>query len=382
MSNVVPQLVSQTTITVNDDVYRQIQTDFANIEASLTADEKAKLQVYQEEYADIKMQNTQIGNMHRSDGDRIYYKITNEDEKHFGFRYHDGYNFDTTRMDPEQQCGSGLYFTNKDQIWNFREYGTNMRYLRVPKNLPICEYYDDNMTIQYNAPCKCAVCVRQLILNGPRGVWKCKAPVVVFGRKIKVSSDEFFDLVYDSLKQKNGLHSLRRHVDEDIEKYFNKLSTIPTTPKPDISRTLERLLVDCPNFAERIPDRIRYLKFLGGDQRITEYVNTNCDFHDVKKVMSFVRYLNGEHKGKWIYQNGHRDYSGIPYDGNSFQRNILSRYIDYMDMQLLEVRVNSKVELPTQHEHLFVTSLRKVLPQSEFDGYMNATSTNDCTSCS
>ena len=64
-----------------------------------------------------------------------YYKITNQDENHHGFQYHDGLNIDTQTFndDPQQSCvGGGLYFTDAQHLFQFLDYGIYLRQVTLP----------------------------------------------------------------------------------------------------------------------------------------------------------------------------------------------------------------------------------------------------------
>lgn len=68
-----------------------------------------------------------------------FYKVTNGEETHYGFEYHDGLNelAEPFNDDPNFLCGAGgLYFTDLKNINRFYSYGTNIREIFLPKNDP------------------------------------------------------------------------------------------------------------------------------------------------------------------------------------------------------------------------------------------------------
>jgi len=68
-----------------------------------------------------------------------YFKVTNEKENHNGFQYQDGLNvlIEKFNDDPEISCcAGGFYFTNRDDIHKFFDYGINLRIITLPKDDP------------------------------------------------------------------------------------------------------------------------------------------------------------------------------------------------------------------------------------------------------
>jgi len=64
-----------------------------------------------------------------------YYKVTNEEECHHGFQYKDGLNVlvEPFNYDPKQSCcEGGLYFTTKEHIHKFYEFGIYIREVFLP----------------------------------------------------------------------------------------------------------------------------------------------------------------------------------------------------------------------------------------------------------
>ncbi len=67
----------------------------------------------------------------------VYYKITNKEECHNGFQYHDGLNILKEPFSIEGSCcPGGLYFTDIDNIHYFFGYGCYLREVYLPTNSP------------------------------------------------------------------------------------------------------------------------------------------------------------------------------------------------------------------------------------------------------
>jgi hypothetical protein len=52
--------------------------------------------------------------------EEVYFKVFDESDKHHDFQYHDGIN-------EEPECGNGMFFTTREHIHKFYEYGTYIR---------------------------------------------------------------------------------------------------------------------------------------------------------------------------------------------------------------------------------------------------------------
>ena len=68
-----------------------------------------------------------------------YYKITNKEENHNGFQYQDGLNVleESFNDDPIASCVSGgFYFTTKEHIHKFYNYGIYIRIVKLPTDDP------------------------------------------------------------------------------------------------------------------------------------------------------------------------------------------------------------------------------------------------------
>jgi hypothetical protein len=104
--------------------------------------------------------------------DQVYYKLTNAEENHNGFKYKDGYNFDIVAFDPTGSCKpGGLYFTKLEHLYQFEGFGTNLREVRIPKNIAV--YHD--YSINYD---------------------KWKSPVLYLGERNPVDSAKVVNLLF------------------------------------------------------------------------------------------------------------------------------------------------------------------------------------------
>lgn len=63
---------------------------------------------------------------------RTYYKITNRDELHHGYQYHDGLNILNEPFNPSK-C-QGLHFTTLDHLHGYYTYGVNIRKVKIPSD--------------------------------------------------------------------------------------------------------------------------------------------------------------------------------------------------------------------------------------------------------
>ena len=71
---------------------------------------------------------------------KTYYKVTNRKENHRGLQYHDGLVIDPKPFNdnPDESCTEGgIYFSTKEHIHRFFEYGCWVRFVRIPKNAKI-----------------------------------------------------------------------------------------------------------------------------------------------------------------------------------------------------------------------------------------------------
>lgn len=67
----------------------------------------------------------------------MYFKITNQEENHYGFQYYDGLNILDKLFNEEGSCvPGGLYFTDNNNICRFLGYGIHLREIHLPLNDP------------------------------------------------------------------------------------------------------------------------------------------------------------------------------------------------------------------------------------------------------
>ena len=68
-----------------------------------------------------------------------FYKITNEEEYHYGLQYHTGLNVDILPFNPSGDCEpGGIYFSSKD-ILAFLDYGPWIREVIIPEDAQVYE---------------------------------------------------------------------------------------------------------------------------------------------------------------------------------------------------------------------------------------------------
>ena len=73
-------------------------------------------------------------------GTRVnYYKILNEEETHYGLKYHDGLNEDPLPFNPSGNCEPGGIYFSREDILAFLDYGPWIRKVTIPEGEPIYE---------------------------------------------------------------------------------------------------------------------------------------------------------------------------------------------------------------------------------------------------
>src|SRR5579872_5531766 len=70
------------------------------------------------------------------DYNKIYFKVTNENECHYDFQYKDGLNI-LPFAKSESCVPGGLYFTNQENISKFFNYGMYIRQVTIPLDAQI-----------------------------------------------------------------------------------------------------------------------------------------------------------------------------------------------------------------------------------------------------
>lgn len=75
---------------------------------------------------------------------RQYYKILHEDLYHYGMQYHLGLNEDVKPFNPESECDSGLFFTDKEHVLDYLCYnhGTKLAVIEIPEGEQIVNIGD------------------------------------------------------------------------------------------------------------------------------------------------------------------------------------------------------------------------------------------------
>lgn len=76
---------------------------------------------------------------------KIFFKLTNKNENHYGYRYKDGYNFDSNEFKPFGDCsGGGLYFCDFDNLYQFANHVVQQAQFDLM--LEAMEYHKNNHT--------------------------------------------------------------------------------------------------------------------------------------------------------------------------------------------------------------------------------------------
>ena len=76
-----------------------------------------------------------------------FYKITNENEKHYGLQYRDGLNIDIQEFIPNDTCiGHGIYFSDLYNIALYFDYGIYIREIEIPSDARIFIYQNKYKT--------------------------------------------------------------------------------------------------------------------------------------------------------------------------------------------------------------------------------------------
>jgi hypothetical protein len=83
------------------------------------------------------MENNSIQLKFQHLANKLFFKITNTEENHNGFQYVDGLNILDKEFEEEGSCvEGGLYFTDIEHIFDFLDYGINLREIILPFNDP------------------------------------------------------------------------------------------------------------------------------------------------------------------------------------------------------------------------------------------------------
>lgn len=83
-----------------------------------------------------------------------YLKVTNAEECHHGFQYHDGFNKDIIPFEPKGSCvPGGLYFTDHRNIHRYYIYGVWVREVELPTTHPEFQMVEDPRGGKWRASC-------------------------------------------------------------------------------------------------------------------------------------------------------------------------------------------------------------------------------------
>ncbi len=110
-----------------------------------------------EETSGNTMEETSGNTMEETSGNHIYYKITNKNENHNRFQYHDGLN----QLDESTEqfnsnpimscCPGGLYFTTLEHIHKFYCHGCHLREVTLPTDNPKFKMVKDPQNDKWRA---------------------------------------------------------------------------------------------------------------------------------------------------------------------------------------------------------------------------------------
>lgn len=78
----------------------------------------------------------------------MYFKITNENEHHYGIKYKDGLINDIVPFNDNPNdscCAGGIYFSDEKNILNFLSYGPWIRQIEIPKD---AQFVKDNKNLK------------------------------------------------------------------------------------------------------------------------------------------------------------------------------------------------------------------------------------------
>ena len=187
----------------------------------------------------------------------VYYKLTNKTETHNLFQYKDGLNIDSNKFKPYGNCsGGGLYFTKLDKLYQFESYGSYIRPLIVPSQVP---FYHEN-------------CVR---------VDKYKAPIVFALPRIEMDSLESCKLLFNTNDQ-NKLMFIKKHkkydddeINESIEKYFHeKPERLKSTRYKNYKRNITNYKRNITNY------KVQDLLLKNGNDELYKIINST-NFVDI-----------------------------------------------------------------------------------------------------
>jgi hypothetical protein len=97
-------------------------------------------------------------------GDKEYFKLTCEDNVHNGFTFKEGLNEDVLEFDPAPTCmPGGLYFTDRDNIITWVEYGYKVMHWVWDVSIP-----DDAKVVVMDNKAKCD----KFIITNKRCIWE------------------------------------------------------------------------------------------------------------------------------------------------------------------------------------------------------------------
>jgi len=127
-----------------------------------------------------------------------YFKITNYEECHYGYQYHDGLNILKEPFDanPDHSCcKGGLYFTSERYVHKFYDYGCWVREVFLPTDNP-------------NFRC----------IADPRGC-KWRSNMIILGKRYKLNIDTIliFGLEFGDFGYPLNIDTIRESIIQDID---------------------------------------------------------------------------------------------------------------------------------------------------------------------
>jgi len=206
----------------------------------------------------------------KPDRRKTYWKVTNEDECHYGLQYKTGLVIDPVPFNnnPDESCvEGGIYFTTREYIHRFFWVGTNLRPVKIPKDAKV-------------------------VLD-PEGD-KYRADRVIL--REKKSLDYYFDHLFNKdTFQKNYYKFLAKYCPKHFDKWFDK----KTFYKKDYWYLVEY----CPEHFDKWFDKDTFPKIYYRHlaKYCTEYFDKWFDKNTFPKkdYWYLIKYCS-EHFNKWF----------------------------------------------------------------------------------
>jgi hypothetical protein len=166
----------------------------------------------------------------------IYYKITNKDEIHHGYKYKNGLNILEDEFNEninDNHSKGGFYFTTAEHIHKFYEFGENLRIVKLPLNNP------NFKMIKFKDRCRANMIILKKKynfnnLNDFKKIYKINTNYNYHIYNIEIlewlkSIHYKFDVGLIFYKSRNGYV----YISEDVIKWFKDSGYIKKTNKSD-----------------------------------------------------------------------------------------------------------------------------------------------------